>query len=604
MQESEVVIRDGELLDLITLNPIKSSPKKVVLQSVLHHLSLSYGIPISRFEIDWKYKSDSGMLKSDIVIYDSSANSKNVIGLIYCGKLPSLSEKSPITSIDEVGKIKQSFTNLITICEEIPSVKYLLATNSIDFDYMEKGENGRFGEVSGWNLENIHSGRVDFHVGKSTIQFSSSLRRCHNYLHGNAGLSKDIAFWQILTLINCKSYDEQSPIAERRFFTTPEELNSKKNIELKKRIQRLYKDLIKTKGNKNLPPIDIEPDTLAILVRELSRFILTDISGDITGVAFQELIGSSLRGDKGQYFTPRLVVDFMVEVIKPTSNEVVLDPACGTGGFLLSVLDYAKSKSSKSPILVGSDFDPMMTKAAETGLEMSGSASHILFNGNSLSNPSSSTSKIWKRYPLGSVNVILTNPPFGNAIPITDENILNQYRLAAKGGYKKVEKTKGLFNSQPPEILFIERCYQWLAPGGRMGIVLPAGLMSNPGDEHIRKYILDHFRVDGCIEIPIEAFQVEANVNIITCLLFLTKKKVEDKEIYSSFMAAANEIGFDRRGKTIFKKNQDGSFEYQKCLQNIQLISEEGIEKFEYFEMKKIVDNDIPTILQLIGENQ
>ena len=136
-----------------------------------------------------------------------------------------------------------------------------------------------------------------------------------------------------------------------------------------------------------------------------------------------------------------------------------------------------------------------------------------------------------------------------------------------------------------------------------MGIVLPAGLMSNPGDEHIRKYILDHFRVDGCIEIPIEAFQVEANVNIITCLLFLTKKKVADKEIYPSFMAIANRIGFDRRGNTIFKKNQDGSYIFHKFLQNIPIITEKGIQDFEYSEMKKIVDNDIPTILKLIGEN-
>ena len=338
MQGGEIVIRDGELLDLLTLSPIKSSSKNVVLQSTLRHLSLSYGIPISRFEIDWKYKSDNSMLKADIVIYDSSANSKNLIGLIHCGKLPSLSEKSTITSTDEVSKIKKSFANLISICSEFPSVKYLLSTNSVDYDYMEKGKDGRFVEVSGWNLENIHSNQVDFQVGNSTIQFSSSLRRCHNYLHGNAGLSKDVAFWQILTLINCKSYDEQVPKSERRFFTTPEELNSKNNSELKKRIQRLYKDLIKTKGNKNLPRIDIEADTLAILVRELSRFMLSEISGDIAGVAFQELVGSSLRGDKGQYFTPRLVVDLMVEVIKPTSNEVVLDPACGTGGFLLSHL--------------------------------------------------------------------------------------------------------------------------------------------------------------------------------------------------------------------------------------------------------------------------
>ena len=100
---------------------------------------------------------------------------------------------------------------------------------------MEKDKHGRFVEVSGWDLENIHSNEVDFHLENSTIQFSSSLRRCHVIIYTETLVyPKDVAFWQILTLINCKSYDEQAPKSERRFFTTPEELNSKDNTELKK----------------------------------------------------------------------------------------------------------------------------------------------------------------------------------------------------------------------------------------------------------------------------------------------------------------------------------------------------------------------------------
>jgi hypothetical protein len=90
MQGGEVVIGEGEILNLITLQPIKSSPKNMALQSVLHNVSLCYGIPLSRFEIGWKQKSDKGMLKSDIVIYDSSSQGKKIVGLIHCIKFHKL----------------------------------------------------------------------------------------------------------------------------------------------------------------------------------------------------------------------------------------------------------------------------------------------------------------------------------------------------------------------------------------------------------------------------------------------------------------------------------------------------------------------------------
>ena len=115
MASREIVVEDGEILDLTTLTPIKSSPKNVALQKVLRHLSMSFGIPISRFEIGWRERSGKILLKSDIVIYDSSDDSRQLIGLVHCGKLPSLSEKSTITSSQDVANINKALDELMAI---------------------------------------------------------------------------------------------------------------------------------------------------------------------------------------------------------------------------------------------------------------------------------------------------------------------------------------------------------------------------------------------------------------------------------------------------------------------------------------------------------
>ncbi|WP_234933857.1 HsdM family class I SAM-dependent methyltransferase, partial [Vibrio anguillarum] len=133
----------------------------------------------------------------------------------------------------------------------------------------------------------------------------------------------------------------------------------------------------------------------------------------------------------------------------------------------------------------------------------------------------------------GSIDVILTNPPFGSDIPVTDKQILEQFDLAyiwectENGGFRKTERRK---DAVSPEILFIERCVQWLKQGGRMGIVLPDGILGNPGDEYIRWWLMQECWVLGCVDLPVESFIVEANVNILTSLLFLKKKTDTEKD--------------------------------------------------------------------------
>jgi len=204
---------------------------------------------------------------------------------------------------------------------------------------------------------------------------------------------------------------------------------------------------------------------------------------------------------------------------------------------------------------------------------MSGDGRGHLYNINSLEFPKgylADVERAKRESPLGSVDVLMTNPPFGSDIPIDDPTILEQYELAQR--WDRLEdrsfRNTGDYHAKvAPEVLFVERCVQWLRPGGRMGIVLPNGILGNPAMEYVRAWILRRTWVLASIDLPVEVFIVDANVNILTSLLFL-KKKTEEEMLaearggrieYPIFMAVAEKVGFDRRGNKLYKRYPDGT---------------------------------------------
>ena len=219
-----------------------------------------------------------------------------------------------------------------------------------------------------------------------------------------------------------------------------------------------------------------------------------------------------------------------------------------------------------------------------------------------------------KKIPLGSVDIIATNPPFGSDIPITDRHILEQYELAhswepdGEGGFRNTGVLKG---SVAPEILFIERCIKWLKPGtGRMGIVLPDGVLGNPAAEFVRWWIMRETQVLASVDLPVEAFIAEANVNILTSLLFVSRKCQQEKhrealggvEEYPVFMAVANKVGFDRRGNKLYKRTPNGE-EIVQPRQHSERIRIGGrIVERTLTRSEKIEDNDLPVIAQKYRE--
>jgi type I restriction enzyme M protein len=262
--------------------------------------------------------------------------------------------------------------------------------------------------------------------------------------------------------------------------------------------------------------------------------------------------------------------------------------------------------------LFGADFDPFLVRAAQMNILMASNGQAQVFCMNSLEFPAGHLQGVAEakgKADLGTMDVVMTNPPFGSDIPITDPNILRHYELAhiwertEDGGFRNTGRLQG---SVAPEVLFIERALAWLKPGGRMGIVLPDGILGNPGDEYIRWWILRHSWVLASIDLPVEVFIVEANVNILTSLLFLKKKT--DDEIraedlgqqveYPVFMAVAEKVGFDRRGNTLYKRGPDGEelVVEKEYRERVKVAGESVVRVLRRKE--KTLDDDLPRIAE------
>ena len=480
----------------------------------------------------------------------------------------------------------------------------------------------------------------------------TAFRRCHNYIHGNEGMPKDAAFWQFLYLIFAKMHDERRGRDEPpRFWAGmfEKEVNGGRQLvdeqfdpdgqqAIRARIEPLFEEVREKytgkifRGNEQ---ITLSNRALAFMVAELAKYDFGRTDLDAKGAAYQELVGTNLRGDRGQYFTPRGAIDLMVEMLDPKENERVFDPACGTGGFLVATLKHldkefhaeeqleAGEESTDEFLslrdrliayannkMFGADFDPFLVRAAQMNIVMASNAEARLFHMNSLEFPSGhlpGLAEAQEEAPLASMDVVLTNPPFGSDIPVSDPNILRHYELAhiweptETGGFRNTGRLQG---NVAPEVLFIERCYDWLKPGGRMGLVLPDGILGNPGDEYIRWWLLRRCWVLASVDLPVEVFIVEANVNILTSLLLL-KKKTEDEvragdlgseADYPIFMAVAENVGFDRRGNTLYKRSPDGE-EIVQEVERRERVRVGGKSVVRILRRnEKIVDDDLPLI--------
>ena len=328
----------------------------------------------------------------------------------------------------------------------------------------------------------------------------------------------------------------------------------------------------------------LSPEHLAIVIGEMEKTKLFGSDLMVIDEAFEYLIPEVAKGKKGQYFTPRHTIAMAVKMLNPKSNEYVIDPACGSGGFLIACMNYVKENYLKSEeekqeyareYLYGIDFADETAKVSRALMLIAGDGRSHLFKLNSLDSrewQGEDTDKLHARHQLlqrlekfkdyaeeeenkknfrhFGFDVLITNPPFAGEIK--DQGLLRQYEFGRKKGK--------LVNKIERHILFIERVLDMVKPDGRIAIVLPQGVLNNTNMEYVREYLFDKARILAVVGLRGNTFKPHTGTK--TSVLFLQRWEDDNKiqKDYPIFMAVSKKAGKDNSGDYVYKKDANGNY--------------------------------------------
>lgn len=511
-------------------------------------------------------------------------------------------------------------------------------------------------------------------------EFSRLLFKCHNIIRNNDKLSPEAAFDEISKILFIKIRYERTN-SGTQIFSKEEFLKQKKMYDAVKSKESpdYYQFLFnKTKEDFAKDHLFDENETIKIrensfeqIVKELQVYNLSTTSDDVKGIAFEQFLGRTFRGELGQFFTPRTIVDFMVSVLDPQEGEYICDPCCGSGGFLIRAFEYVREhienevevrkedvkKSlfiddySKLPkkeqekndqkvidafskmnyeldinnpmgrlrslsfdCIYGTDANPRMARTAKMNMIMHGDGHGGVHHHDGLLN----VNGIWE----GRFDVILTNPPFGARIDkelkiteadrFTDIEKIKAYeKRYGKENYDNALKQVNDHIDQPildlfqigkfsglTEVLFIERCLNLLKPGGRMGIVLPEGVLNNTNLQKVRDFVESKAKILLIVSIPQDVFMA-AGATVKPSLLFFKKFTENEAEEYNRIYIQASheveakydeemtdiDVKLAKRGKEALTKDEKKSLRSRK--KELTVLIENEIkalvkERFDY----------------------
>lgn len=655
-----IVIPDGKICDYIDNKFRNDTPEEYVRQTIEKRLVNEHKYLTSQIKIEYTLQVGSRKPRADIVIWDKDAPEKTqgTIKIIIECKKETVDARNAKDGIAQL----QSYMSVCPNCEwgmwtnsiqKFVFRKYTDESGNICFmDYNDiPSADGNLDEVNRPSRKNLRNASDD------NLLFV--FKTCHNHIYVNDGMQKQPAFFELLKVIFCKIEDERNIPKPLEFFTTSEERsNPDGQLTVQKRISQIFQRVKKRHGKifDANDEIKLTPRSLAYIVSELQRYSLLSTNIDIKGKAYEEIVGANLRGDRGEFFTPRNVMKMVVEMINPQIDEKVLDSSCGTGGFLVQAMTHViaqleaefsasmgipkkdwdsdtvkvfqdRISEMASTSFFGFDINPDLVKATKMNMVMNNDGSGNILQTNSLLPPHEWTDEFKTRLAealhikkseirnyegIAFFDVIVTNPPFGSKIPIKDKNILEQFELAhiwendkKTGTWRMTER---LQSSVPPEILFIERCTQLLVPGGRMGIVLPDSILGSPGLGYIREWLIQNHRIIASIDLHVDTFQPRNGTQ--TSVLFLQKKTAEQKAReaatgqmadYNIFMAMVERVGHDKRGNPLFKRDVEGNEILAPETDTIMVLGEtgEGDRTVSHERKSKVPDDqttDVPAI--------
>jgi type I restriction enzyme M protein len=399
----------------------------------------------------------------------------------------------------------------------------------------------------------------------------------HDYIYANDGLSPQQTLEEFVKILFIKIFDE----SERRpnenlnqFTISTEEWNELKTgktfLSITERITAIFEQT--KQAYQDIFDIDdrirISPIALGFTINKLQGISLLNSSQDAKGLAFQKFLSHHEKDGRGQFFTPEPVIDFCVAMMQPKPNETIIDPACGSGGFLMSALKYLQNnyteldtKKVVSENLFGSDINKSIARIAKMKLLLEANGKTNVLCTNSLEDLDSLKLTFGRRSASHSegFDLVLANPPFG--AKITNTSTLSKFDLGYKWANHSNEyhKTKSIYPNQNAEILFIERCLQLLKEGGRMAIVLPNGNFENPSLEYLRYYIKLKAKILAIVNLPQETF-IPFGTGVKTSLLFLEKDTPNKVRQYPIFFGRVTKLGYqgNKNGTPTYQKDKYG----------------------------------------------
>jgi len=562
--------RDGYIIDFISGQEVKETPEEIeAVQVFARQLVEDYGYPKDhiqtrpQFRVKVRPSDTKKEYPVDIAVFPNDKKQEDDIYIIVeCKKK---NRKDGKTQLQDYLRFSKAFLGVWFNGDERLFLRKVEKDGRIEFE--EIPNIPQFGQ----RVEDI--GKFKRKDLKPTHNLKATFKAIRNHLAANTvGATRDeVLAQQLINLIFCKIYDER--------FTEPNNIVTfragvdEEAKEVKERILDLF-DKVKRKYKEVLDDSDtitLDANSVAYVVGELQNYCLIEAERDIIADAFETFIGHALKGGQGQFFTPRNVVKMMVDILDPDDEDLIIDPACGSGGFLIEALRHVwrkldaegekyhwnKSNLQEEKMEValnkirGIDKDYFLSKVAKAYMAIIGDGKSGIFCEDSLEVPNNWGTMTKTKIHLGDFSVLLTNPPFGSKIPVRGEDKLKQFELGHK--WKQDKKTgnweKGkLKDKEAPQILFIERCLQLLKDGGRMAIVLPDGIYGNESLGYIRNWLLKQGRIVAVIDVPIETFMPNTSTKT-TIMIFQKLSENKIKKDYPVFMAVAETCGHDRRGK-------------------------------------------------------
>ncbi len=571
-------MKDGYIEDFISGMQVRATPEELQAVQVFSKILVAdYGYPKEFVQTrpQWRVKIRPSDRKKeypvDVAVFSNKTHTEdNIQIIIECKKK---SRKDGKTQLQDYLRFSKARIGVWFNGAERLFLQKHEHAGKIEFS--ELPNIPRYGE----RLEDI--GKFKRKDLKPATNLKSIFNTIRHYLAANAvGITRDEVFaQQLIYLIFCKIYDERFTkmddiVTFRAGINESDRVVKKRIINLFRKVRSQYDDVIDVSEE----AIILDERALAYVVGELQLYSLRDSSRDAVGDAFEVFIGPSLKGSQGQFFTPRNVVKMIIDIIDPTPDQKIIDPACGSGGFLVEALRHVWTKVQENGEALGwpdqeievekqnvaiknfrgIDKDSFLSKVAKAYMAILGDGRGGVFCENSLEAPSNWHTSTSNQVQLNEFDVVITNPPFGKKLAISSEDILKRYSLGHKWRYSKdtdLFEKSALQNKQTPQILFIERCLDLLKDRGKMGIVLLESIFGMPKYQYVVDYLERKTKILAIITMPEDLFQPHTHAKC--CIVICEKISEPLEEDHPIFMADVKWCGHDSRGNPTIIRDED-----------------------------------------------